>query len=1030
MLINRLPFLTLFLLVALRVSAQITVEGVSDKNFGYIDTATFRVLTESGYEYDAWLNGNPVPLDTHVTADRPDYYELFVQRVQDGTGTETTRLVRFIVKSSNRGSSERGLIEWTPYPLTPSAASEFSGAQLHLMLPQNYPQGLEIPVIAMVDDGAGNERRVNGAMDVGGHALDLIRGHGSLLLPPATNGTPLNLDVTLHSLSGNPMLDPDDSTTWTTVSGTLAGATAWPTNSRIHLTGNITIPSTAHLTVEAGTVVKLDPLVNIYVDGRITMNGDSTNPVVWAATGPVAPEQHAYAWGGFLVRGSSAVLHATGTILFGGGGATSFNFQSSASHRPEQPVLFIYDGAEARMTNCAVINTAGQVGNGYNSELVFDHCLFQRAITAGEYTGSSSLFTADHCAFIEFPSIDGEVSPAIADGDYDALYFTEGEYILRNSLIGFCKDDAIDAGSGGAGTVTLTNCWVEAALHEALAWSGGGRETWTRDTVLLNSGQGIECGYSSGAATPLCHADNILALNNSVGARFGDNYNWSYNGQLDITNSLLLHNYRDILGREWNSWNWRTADMDIRGNRTTTAYAEHPDNTLWNPATDAAELVPFMATPPDADVGIGIALWTHPLPMAELADGVPVRLSSFTTNSVSVDYEITDAVPNTLATGTLVFAPGETLKHIVSTGTYQQVHVVLDNPINGELTGLASVSYTNPPLTIGFASTAAQQDLAALSNGLSVVLSSPAPSGVGVDYSINAAAGSIGSGTLGIALGETLATLPVPAGDFMQYDLLQVVLGNPTVATLRDPATIHLVRTDPPPPAQSVIAPGASWRYWDAGTDLGTTWRSNAFNDSAWPAGPAQLGFGEGDEATVIADNNQITTYFRHTFTLDDPAAFADLSMWMLRDDGAVVYLNGTELFRSPNMPAAPAPITYSTPAETSQPGENTIDTATLPAAALLAGTNVVAVEMHQTQANSSDVSFDFELLANPLPGPQRVYLESFGGEMVIAWRHPGFILEETDDLTGSWTPAATNSPLIETYEANQKFYRLRLLPK
>jgi hypothetical protein len=150
--------------------------------------------------------------------------------------------------------------------------------------------------------------------------------------------------------------------------------------------------------------------------------------------------------------------------------------------------------------------------------------------------------------------------------------------------------------------------------------------------------------------------------------------------------------------------------------------------------------------------------------------------------------------------------------------------------------------------------------------------------------------------------------------------------------------------------------------------------------------------------------------------------------MWMLRDDGAVVYLNGTELFRSPNMPVAPAPITYLTIAEPTQDGENTIDTAILPADALLAGTNVVAVEMHQTQVNSSDVSFDFELIGNPKPSPspQYVYLGTFSDEMVIAWSHPDYILEEADDLDGLWTPTTSNSPLMGTYEYDQRFYRLQ----
>ncbi len=59
-----------------------------------------------------------------------------------------------------------------------------------------------------------------------------------------------------------------------------------------------------------------------------------------------------------------------------------------------------------------------------------------------------------------------------------------------------------------------------------------------------------------------------------------------------------------------------------------------------------------------------------------------------------------------------------------------------------------------------------------------------------------------------------------------------------------------------------------------------------------------QLGFGEGDESTVIASNGQVTTYFRYGWTVADPAVFTNLLLRVLRDDGAQVYLNGTEVFR------------------------------------------------------------------------------------------------------------------------------------
>jgi len=60
---------------------------------------------------------------------------------------------------------------------------------------------------------------------------------------------------------------------------------------------------------------------------------------------------------------------------------------------------------------------------------------------------------------------------------------------------------------------------------------------------------------------------------------------------------------------------------------------------------------------------------------------------------------------------------------------------------------------------------------------------------------------------------------------------------------------------------------------------------------------------------TNIAYKN-ITTYFRRAFVSPDPTNFATLLLRLLRDDGAVVYLNGVETWRD-NMP--PGTIFYST---------------------------------------------------------------------------------------------------------------------
>ena len=166
-----------------------------------------------------------------------------------------------------------------------------------------------------------------------------------------------------------------------------------------------------------------------------------------------------------------------------------------------------------------------------------------------------------------------------------------------------------------------------------------------------------------------------------------------------------------------------------------------------------------------------------------------------------------------------------------------------------------------------------------------------------------------------------------------------------------------------------LVAAGSSWKYFDTGADPGATWMQNDFADTAWPSGPAMLGFGglNGQIPTTLVNNtsSRITTYFRHSFTVADPRQYGDLTLRLLRDDGAVVWLNGVEVHRS-NMAASPEAIIASTQALTTVTGadENAFFTTTLDARELRAGTNVIAVEVHQAGTASGDLGFDLSLAA------------------------------------------------------------------
>ncbi|MFT3909167.1 MAG: metallophosphoesterase family protein [Ferruginibacter sp.] len=198
----------------------------------------------------------------------------------------------------------------------------------------------------------------------------------------------------------------------------------------------------------------------------------------------------------------------------------------------------------------------------------------------------------------------------------------------------------------------------------------------------------------------------------------------------------------------------------------------------------------------------------------------------------------------------------------------------------------------------------------------------------------------------------------------------------------------------------SIFAYGSSWKYLDNGTNQGTAWIAPSFNDASWLPGNGQLGYGDGDEATVVGyggntSNRYITTYFRKTISITNPAAYSIFTSNVKRDDGIIVYINGTEVYRN-NL--ATGSITYTTLATNASDDGATAQNFTIPATAFIAGNNTIAVEIHQTAVTSSDISFDMELMATPVVvntslvpyGSSWKYLDK-GTNQGTAWRSTTF---------------------------------------
>ncbi len=184
------------------------------------------------------------------------------------------------------------------------------------------------------------------------------------------------------------------------------------------------------------------------------------------------------------------------------------------------------------------------------------------------------------------------------------------------------------------------------------------------------------------------------------------------------------------------------------------------------------------------------------------------------------------------------------------------------------------------------------------------------------------------------------------------------------------------------PPTQSgvqfeddvLIDVGTEWRYFKGQSAPAASWATSGFDDRAWLKGPTGLGYGDGDDATVLGDmrNSYTSVYLRHRFTVDDPTQYAGLILEVGYDDGFVAYLNGTEVARSDTMEGQGSPPAFDQTADDSHEVTEGVDSFSLtPYLGLLQpGENVLALQAHNSSRGSSDLSILPRLLDRRiLPG-------------------------------------------------------------
>lgn len=220
-----------------------------------------------------------------------------------------------------------------------------------------------------------------------------------------------------------------------------------------------------------------------------------------------------------------------------------------------------------------------------------------------------------------------------------------------------------------------------------------------------------------------------------------------------------------------------------------------------------------------------------------------------------------------------------------------------------------------------------------------------------------------------------------------------------------------------------------NWKYNDSGNYPGDNWMNSDYDDSTWKTGKAELGYGENDENTVIeyggdTRNKYPAAYFRKNFIYKKDSNIKDLKAAVKYDDGVIIYLNGKEISRI-NMPDGLIDNETFALSSVGSEEENIFHEIIIDESLLNEGENTLAVEVHQVNASSSDLSFDFYMMGNYQGGDEYVsntesytFIFNEGMSLSAVFEAEGYC-EIPSEIKNTVTLSKDCSPYITTGDVN-----------
>lgn len=501
------------------------------------------------------LNETDTNLNTYIEFSTPGFYELYLKFTDSLQNIKDTTYL-FVIIDAARGETEWGLNTWIPKPFEENITDL---TDIEIIYPKLIPQGITTPYILKLHE-QNTLKKAYGKCKLNNIHFNIKYGVGSIQAP--ANELTHNITIANEQFNFTPeqtAINPIE------LPSTILQNTTLSSDSVYLIKYDLTITEGITLLLQKNTTLLIEEAVNIYNYGSLTIHGTNNKPVyiTCASSGKF--------WGGIITNGNNTLIYAEHAIICGSGYHQGGEF--SYGHAKRQ-ALFKLDNSNMELINCYLLDHIGQITYPTKSTIELSNVIVQRVKTTGELSHSTGII--NNCYFSDFP----DDSDVFKDDDNDALYLSNSDATIKNSIFMYAKDDGLDTGSDEFGNIHIENCHFEACFHEGLAmasYEGQTKNHTIENCTFTNCQQGLEMGFSSSQHTAT--VNNCTFTNNFIGIRYGDNYDWGpKRGTLNIKNSQSLNNiHMDVWNMSRITWTPKIENMTFE-NTTVSKYSHQYPN--------------------------------------------------------------------------------------------------------------------------------------------------------------------------------------------------------------------------------------------------------------------------------------------------------------------------------------------------------------------------------------------------------------------------------------------------------------------